>query len=132
MGKSSPAAPLPPDYAGAAQAQGAANVETARLQGRMNNPNIVGPLGGQTVTFGENDQPTVTQNLTPTAQSTLESQQRVQQALANLGEQGLGTAKNVLATGFNPNLPNLQTSLDTSGVAKMPVNAGTTGQEAIM
>ena len=132
MGKSSPSAPPPPDYAGAAQAQGAANVETARVQGRMNNPNIVGPLGGQTVTFGENDQPTVTQNLTPTAQNTLESQQRVQQALANLGEQGLGTAKNVLATGFNPNLPNLQTSLDTSGVAKMPVNAGMTGQAAIM
>ena len=132
MGKSSPSAPPPPDYAGAAKEQGVANVETARVQGRMNNPNIVGPLGGQTVTFGENDQPTVTQNLTPTAQNTLESQQRVQQALANLGEQGLGTARNVLATGFNPNLPNLQTSLDTSGVAKMPVNAGMTGQAAIM
>jgi len=132
MGKSSPSAPPPPDYAGAAQAQGAANVETARVQGRMNNPNIVGPLGGQTVTFGENDQPTVTQNLTPTAQSTLESQQRVQQALANLGEQGLGTAREVLATKFNPNLPDIQTRVDTSGIAKMPVNAGTTGQEAIM
>jgi hypothetical protein len=30
------------------------------------------------------------------------------------------------------NAPNLQSSLDLSGVAKMPVNAGTTGQEAIM
>jgi len=132
MGKSSPSAPPPPDYAGAAQAQGAANVETARVQGRMNNPNIVGPLGGQTVTFGENDQPTVTQNLTPTAQNTLESQQRVQQALANLGEQGLGTAREVLATKFNPNLPDIQTRVDTSGIAKMPVNAGMTGQAAIM
>jgi hypothetical protein len=28
--------------------------------------------------------------------------------------------------------PNLATSLDLSGVAKMPVNAGMTGQEAIM
>jgi len=132
MGKSSPSAPPAPDYAGAAQAQGAANVETARVQGRMNNPNIVGPLGGQTVTFGENDQPTVTQNLTPTAQSTLESQQRVQQALANLGEQGLGTAREVLATKFDPNLPDIQTRVNTSNIAKMPVNAGTTGQEAIM
>jgi hypothetical protein len=98
----------------------------------MNNPNIVGPLGGQTVTVGENDQPTVTQNLTPTAQNTLESQQRVQQALANLGEQGLGTAREVLATKFNPNLPDIQTRVDTSGIAKMPVNAGMTGQAAIM
>jgi hypothetical protein len=30
------------------------------------------------------------------------------------------------------NAPNLSTSLDLSGVAKMPVNAGMTGQEAIM
>ena len=52
MGKDSPAPPAAPDYAGAATAQGAANVETARLQGRMNNPNISGPLGSQTVTFG--------------------------------------------------------------------------------
>ena len=52
MGKDSPSPPAAPDYAGAATAQGAANVETARLQGRMNNPNISGPLGSQTVTFG--------------------------------------------------------------------------------
>jgi hypothetical protein len=132
MGKSSPSPPPPPDYAGAAREQGVANVETARVQGRISNPNIYGPLGGQTVTWGENDQPTITQNLTPTAQATLEAQQRVQQSLANLGEQGLGTARSVIGTGFNPNLPNLRTSLDTSGIARMPVNAGMTGQDAIM
>jgi len=132
MGKSAPAAPPPPDYAGAAAAQGAANVDTARIQGRMNNPNVVGPLGGQTVTFGANDQPTVTQNLTPDALATLQAQQRVQKSLANLGEQGIGTAQNVISKAFDPNLAGLKTSLDTSGMAKMPVNAGTTGQEAIM
>ena len=52
MGKDSPAPPAAPDYTGAAVAQGAANEATARLQGRMNNPNISGPLGSQTVTFG--------------------------------------------------------------------------------
>ena len=155
MGKSkAPAPPPAPDYAGAAKEQGAANVATARLQGRMNNPNISGPLGGQTVTFGANDQPTVTQTLTPQAQATLESQQRVQQSLANLGEQGIGTAQNVLRSEFDPNLDGLETKLgdagqisrdpnlegygsasgrlDTSNVAAMPVNAGTTGQQAIM
>lgn len=50
--KDSPSPPATPDYAGAAQAQGQANVETARLQGRMNNPNIVTPYGSQTVTWG--------------------------------------------------------------------------------
>ena len=115
MGKSSPSPPPAPDYAGAAREQGAANVETARLQGRINNPNISGPLGGQTVTFGENDQPTVTQTLTPQAQATLEAQQRVQRSLAGLGEQGIGTAQNVLRNAFNPNLAGLQTSVGNAG-----------------
>ena len=170
MGKDAPAAPAPPDYAGAATAQGAANEATARLQGRINNPNIIGPLGGQTVTFGKpifdqtgfdsamanyqanplsrlfgaspptraqyttqtDDQPTITQNLTPDALATLQAQQRVQKSLANLGEQGIGTAQKALATPFAPTSPALQTSIDTSNLARMPVNAGTTGQEAIM
>lgn len=132
MGKSAPAAPAPPDYAGAATAQGAANEATARLQGRLNNPNVSGPLGGQTVTFGSNDQPTITQTLTPDALAALQAQQRVQKSLANLGEQGIGTAQTALSTPFSPNSPALQTSIDTSNLAKMPVNAGTTGQEAIM
>jgi hypothetical protein len=132
MGKSSPSAPPPPDYAGAAREQGAANEATARLQGRLNNPNIIGPLGGQTVSFGEGDQPTITQTLTPDAQATLEAQQRVQRSLANLGEQGIGTARGVLANQFSPNSQALQTNIDKSNLARMPVNAGTTGQEAIM
>lgn len=132
MGKSSPSPPPPPDYAGAAREQGVANEATARLQGRLNNPNIIGPLGGQIVNFGENDQPTITQTLTPDAQATLEAQQRVQRSLANLGEQGIGTARTALANQFSPNSQALQTNIDTSNLARMPVNAGTTGQEAIM
>ena len=49
-----PSAPATPDYTGAAQAQGQANLEAARLQARLSNPNISGPLGGQRVTFGRN------------------------------------------------------------------------------
>jgi hypothetical protein len=110
-------------------------------------------------------QPTITQSLTPEAQKTLEAQQNVQYNLANLGQQGITTAQNVMGTPFQYNGPGIQTSLgpqgplnygptmgqygmagginadqygnlktgaDMSGVAKMPVNAGTTGQEAIM
>tara|TARA_R110000822_G_scaffold42820_7_gene116096 strand:+ start:294 stop:1775 length:1482 start_codon:yes stop_codon:yes gene_type:complete len=214
MGKDSPSAPAPIDYTGAAQAQGAANVDTARLQGKISNPNVYGPLGSQTVSWGAgspvfneqaynsamdrynqgrqnweqgtwdadngvyvnqrnggqyntplptreqftttplSDQATITQTLNPNAQATLDAQQRVQRALANLGEQGIGTASRVLGQGFNPNLPGIQTnlgnagqipqtpdlsrygqaqgSLDTSNVAAMPVNAGMTGQQAIM
>lgn len=50
--KDSPSAPAPPDYTGAAYAQGAANIDTARAQGRMNNPNIYTPYGSQTVSWG--------------------------------------------------------------------------------
>ncbi len=50
--KSSPSAPAPPDYVGAATAQGAANEATARVQGRLNNPNITNPFGTQSVKFG--------------------------------------------------------------------------------
>ena len=134
MGKSSPSPPPAPDYTGAAKEQGAANVETARLQGRMSNPNIISPLGTQMVTY-EGDQPTVTQTLTPTATETLASQQRVQKLLAGLGETGTQQAQNVISTPFNPTgtaSEALQTRLDTSALAKAPVNAGTTGQEAIM
>lgn len=137
-----PAAPPAPDYAGAAVAQGAANKETAIQQGYLNNPNVRGPLGGQTVTFDSTtNQPTITQNLNPQAQQTLEAQQRVQGALSNLGEKGIGNAQKTFATEFQPNLPGIQTNvgptdvqkgLDLSNVAQMPVNAGITGQEAIM
>ena len=193
MGKSSPSPPPAPDYAGAAAAQGAANLETAQAQGRMNNPNVIGPLGSQTVTWGaptfdqaaydramaaytaqpqrgaapdlgqftrttgggeegpsqtvidqegyqramtdwansgvagpaptreqfttntNADQPTITQTLTPAAQATLEAQQRVQRALAGLGEQGIGTAQSVLGNAFNPNLPGIQTGVGNAG-----------------
>ena len=186
MGKSSPSPPPAPDYAGAAREQGAANEATARLQGRISNPNIIGPLGGQTVTWGtptfdqggydkamaayqskpkgnapyerqfitgsggeddpqkfdetgyqnamnsymsgniaptreqfttnaNADQATVTQTLTPQAQATLDAQQRVQRSLAGLGEQGIGTARNVLGNAFNPNLAGLQTNVGNVG-----------------
>ena len=52
MGKKTPAPPPAPDYAGAAQQQGIANLEAARLTARLSNPNVITPLGGQRVTFG--------------------------------------------------------------------------------
>jgi hypothetical protein len=123
--------PPSPDYAGAAVAQGAANLESARATAKLSNPNTYTPYGTQTVTY-EGDIPTVTQTLTPTAQKTLEAQQGVQYSLANLGQKGANTASSVLDKPFDFGGPAVQTSLDTSGIAKMPVNAGMTGQEAIM
>ena len=95
-------------------------------------------------------QPTVTQTLTPQAQQTLESQQRVQTALANLGETGIANARATLEKPFIPTTTaiehdfggygavptasnfNAQTGIDSSQIAKMPINAGTTAQQLIM
>jgi hypothetical protein len=53
MGKKSPKPPPAPDYAAAAQAQGKANLDAARLTARISNPNVSTPYGGQRVTFGK-------------------------------------------------------------------------------
>ena len=153
--------PPVPDYAAAAQQQGAANIEAARATAKLGNPNIYGPLGSQTISY-EGDIPTIRQSLTPDAQATLGAQQGVERSLAELGQQGVAQAKEILGTPFNPNLPGIDTSIaesvspvnqatynagsaqrsvagptfqqgiDTSGIAAMPVNAGMTGQQAIM
>jgi hypothetical protein len=131
MGKDAPSPPPAPDYVGAAQAQGVANVEAARATAKLSNPNVYSPYGAQTVTY-EGDVPTVTQTLTPESQKILEAQNATKLGLANLGSQGITTAQKVMGTPFEFGGPSVQTALDTSQVAKMPVNAGTTGQEAIM
>jgi len=126
-----PAAPAAPDYTGAAVAQGAANLESARASAMLSNPNVYSPYGNQTVTY-QGDIPTVTQTLTPAAQKTLEQQQALGYKLTDLAGRGFSAVDKSLATPFSFGGPSVQTSLDTSGIAKMPVNAGTTGQEAIM
>ena len=126
-----PAAPAAPDYTGAAVAQGAANVEAARATAMLSNPNVYSPYGNQTVTY-QGDIPTVTQTLTPAAQKTLEQQQALGFKLTDLAGRGFSAVDKSLATPFSFGGPSVQTSLDTSGIAQMPINAGTTGQEAIM
>lgn len=49
---SKPDAPAPPDYVGAANAQGDANLDAARLTAQLSNPNVITPYGTQTVDFG--------------------------------------------------------------------------------
>jgi hypothetical protein len=124
------APPAVPDYTGAAVAQGAANIDAARVGAKISNPNYYTPYGTQTVAFN-GDQPTVTQTLTPEAQKALDEQQKGQYGLAKLGNLGVQNAQNTFNTPFSFG-GQVQTGLDTSQIAKMPVNAGTTGQQAIM
>lgn len=55
--------PPAPDYIGAARAQGAANIDTAKVEGQINNPNVVNPYGTQTVTWGGIDSDRYQQDL---------------------------------------------------------------------
>jgi len=131
MGKKAPTPPPAPDYAGAAVAQGASNLESARATAKLSNPNMYTPYGTSLVSY-DGDTPTIRQTLTPQAQQTLEAEQRVQTGLANLGEKGTQMASTVLDKPFAFGGPAVQTGLDTSNIAKAPINAGTTGFDAIM
>ena len=161
MGKSVSAPPTP-NYSQIAQQQGAANVDAARATAKLSNPNIIGPLGSQTVSYGTVDQagydkamadwkaagganqqpqydeygngintglampsraqftsdadtPTVTQTLNPMGQQTLEEQQKVSLALAQLGQKGVSTAQDVLGTPFQYKGPEIRTDLGNTG-----------------
>lgn len=144
--------PPAPDYAGAAQAQGAANLQAGQQSAFLSNPNIRNPYGSQNVTFnavGPNGemQPTVTQTLDPTSQAVFNQQQAMRLGLANVGNQSVNQVQSAMGQPFNPTLPNaaygvdpvsianagrIQTGLDLSNVAKMPVNAGTTAYDAML
>ena len=86
--------------------------------------------------------PTITQKLTPEAQKTLEAQQRVQLALAGLGETGISNARNILSTPFVPTSTEInktfadygraRSDIDTSNLVDMPINAGTRAQDLIL
>lgn len=107
----SPSPPPTPDYRGAAQEQGAANIEAARLQARTNNPNLVGPTGRQTVTW-DGDTPTVTQELSPQEQALYDQNSATKLLLAKLG----GTGANALGGVIGKNL-------DLSGAPQAPGSA---------
>ena len=126
MGKGSVAPPAPPDYKNAAKDQGVENLEAARLNARLNNPNVYTPYGSQTVRF-DGDQPIVEQRLTPEAQKTLDEQQRVQYQLAALGGKGTQLASNVLDKPFAFGGPAVQTSFDQGGPLQSAPTAGQYG-----
>lgn len=87
--------PPPPDYTKAAQQQGAANAEAARVQGKLSNPNVYGPYGSQTVTWN-GDTPTIVQQLNPQQQHLLGLQAYNQGLLGNLAAQGIQSASGII------------------------------------
>ena len=115
---SPPKPPPAPDYAGAAQAQGAANVETARLEGRMNRPDVVSPYDITRVTDLGDDRFLQTYSLTPEYEA-----QRVKQV--GISDAYLDTAGRLLGglpqESFSlANLPSQPGMIDRSNFAQVP------------
>jgi hypothetical protein len=111
----SPSPPPAPDYAGAATAQGAANKDAAIASSRLNNPNVVNPLGTQTWTEGAtaDDRPTLTQTYSPEQQALYEQSMRSKGLLGGLGEQGATALQGVVGK-----------ELDLSGAPAAPTAQG--------
>ena len=159
---SPPAAPAAPDYTGAAVAQGAANLDAARATAKLSNPNIYSPYGNQTVTYESDVPTitqTLTPEAQKTLNEQQQGQYGLA-ALGNQGVANASAVFNTPFSFGGPDVktslapvgalqnmpagdvygkaqggvtgPNLTSTLDTSNVAKMPINAGTTAQQAIM
>ncbi len=91
----SPAPPATPDFKGAAQEQGTANVEAARAQGKLNNPNVISPYGTQTVSY-EGDQPTITQAFSAPQQAIYDQSNDTKLKLSQLSGQGAEALQGVV------------------------------------
>jgi len=113
---SPPKAPPAPDYTGAAQAQGAANVETAIVEGTMNRPDIFSPYDVTRWTdVGTKEKPRFQADYTlrPEYETQRQQQAQIGGQYLNIAGQRLGE----LPSGeFNFGaLPAYQSTIDTAG-----------------
>ena len=91
----SPSPPATPDFKGAAQEQGNANIDAARAQGKLNNPNVYSPYGSQTVSY-DGDQPTITQSFSPEQQAIYDQGNATKLQLSQLSGQGAQALQGVV------------------------------------
>lgn len=90
--KDSPDPPPPPNYAAAAQAQGVANIDAARLQNRANKVDEYTPYGSRVYNMLDGDRWSSSINLTPIGQRIFDSQNRVSEGLGTASENAVGRA----------------------------------------
>jgi hypothetical protein len=114
-------APPPPDYAGAAQATAAGNAEAARIASRANRVDQFSPYGSRTFTDLGNDRWQENIRLSPEQQTLFDQDNRIKQGLSSVSTKGLGYVQGALDTPF-----------DQSKLPGQTVNAGETGQAAIL
>jgi len=128
-----------PDYVGAAQAQGQANIEAAIATGLMNNPNVNNPYGTQEVTWqyeyedeldkdGKKTGKKLIKKAIPTITQKLSAEQQglYDQGIAakgNLGRAGIAASNNAADM--------LSKGLDLSGLPNAPKSAGQRREDVI-
>jgi hypothetical protein len=122
MGKAS--APPPPDYAAAANAQGAQNVEAAIASRVLNNPRQVTPYGSKesqqisSYTLSDGREIPIfqdTTSLTPLGQNRFNQEERITGNLGNVAESGLNRVGNTFATPYDvSNVNQLQNRAEQS------------------
>ena len=122
-------APAPPNYVGAAQAQGQANLEAALASGFLNNPNVINPYGTQSISYIydygprldsngvpipgtkqiKSAIPTITQKLSPEQQRIYNLTTQGKESLAKTGANVSNQINNILSKGISfkglPNAP---------------------------
>lgn len=128
-------APPPPDYAAAAKETAAGNLEAAKYATVANRANQYNPYGSLTWQRGATDYDPWTQkvNFTPEGQKQFDLQNQLQTKYAETANTGFDKTRAVFE---NPNIDTSGmpqfTGIDQTALAKAPINAGTTAQEAIL
>ena len=102
MGKKSPSPPPPPDYTGAAIAQGAANKDAAQASAFLSNPNVTSPYGTRSVSYSagpgkDNYVPNITETFSPGQQAVFDQEQALSQKLGSLGNSAADYASGTLS-----------------------------------
>jgi len=120
-----PSAPAAPDYAGAATATAAGNLDAARVATAANRVNQVTPYGNLNYQVTGQDpygNPTwtATTSLSDVGQQLLNNQNNARLGLGGTINSALGRVQDVMGQGFNPNLP-------STGI-----NPGETYSDAVM
>lgn len=119
MGKSS--SPPPPDYAGAAQATAAGNLEASRYATKANRADQFTPYGSLTWRDLGDDRWAQDINLTPEGQALLDQQMKTSGNLAGLQDTAFQGVRNQQAAGWGD-----------ENLVQSPFNPGETAQDAIM
>jgi len=116
-------APASPDYAGAAQQTAQGNLDAAKYATEANRVNYYTPYGNQTWSRDASNpnQWSTSINLSPEQQQLLNQQNKTSLGLAGVQDSATNRVGETLGQGF-----------DTSTLPQAPVNAGQTGQDAIM